>query len=80
MDISQTALRNQESYRSQCVPFRQVFGQNLKKFWGGPILGLDIIKLDGLISPDNGESLHDAILRKHGKAGVSIVKTLLDVA
>lgn len=57
--------------------FFKIFGRPLRHFWDGNILGLDIIKFDLWINPEQEKSCQDILLEKYGDEGVKIINNLL---
>lgn len=55
--------------------FYDLFGVSLDDFWD--LTGFDVIELDELVKPDEGESTSDAILRKYGQEAVDLCKELI---
>lgn len=77
VSLAEIALPNRLAFLRNASKFRQTFGKPLKDFWQGNILGLDVITFDVFIAPESGESTMDAIIRKYGQEGWSIVADLL---
>jgi len=78
-DFGKRVLRNRMNCLELNMPFIEVFGVRLKKFWEGNILGFDVIAFDKFIEPEENESTNDAILRKYGQEGLDIINKLLDI-
>jgi len=78
-DMGKSVLRNRMNSLELNMPFLEIFGVRLKKFWEGNILGFDVIAFDEFIDPKENESTKDAILRKYGQEGLDIINKLLDI-
>ena len=55
--------------------FGELFGANLDDFWD--LTGFDVIELDELVRPNEGESTEDCILRKYGQEAVDLCRILI---
>ena len=77
MTAEQIILRNRMACLNNCGPFQKIFKERLIGYWDGNVLGLNVLKIDRLVSPEVGESTYDAIERKYGRDGLQVVKNLL---
>jgi hypothetical protein len=79
MNTEEIILRNRLACLAECSNFSKVFKERLINYWDGNVLGLDILKFENFIKPNENESLSDAILRLYGSEGVRIIETLLGI-
>ena len=75
--LRDTCVKNAELRHKCCEDFQQIFGVALSKFWKGNITGFDVIAFDDWLKPHEGESTRDAVWRKYGYKGVSIIERLI---
>jgi len=60
------------------MPFLKIFGVRLSKFFPNVLLGFDVIAFDKWVSPHENESTYQAVERRFGKAGVELLRKLVE--